>query len=327
MKYSYIKLMILVLNINSIVLSLSSNSIFYIWLSMEINLLSYISMFPKLTFTATNSMMNYFIPQALSSNIFLLSMIMNTYYKSSPITPLFIFFSLWIKLGFFPFHNWYFSISNNMNWFMWFLLNTNQKIIPLWSLSLLLNISPILLTFVFMNTLYSSLEIFNQSSIRWLINSSSLNHMSWVVVSSPHSMNTWEIYMISYIILNLMLIKLIKNNNLSSISSTINNKPLNTNISILITMLNFMGLPPMMGFMPKMLTMISSKHIFINLSLLISSLIHCYMYMTLSSQMLITKHIKTKMLTFNNNNTNSNINLSIISSLITMTMFPMWITN
>lgn len=290
-------------------------------------MLSYISIFPKLTFTATNSIINYFIPQALSSNIFLLSIIINTYYKSSPITPLFIFFSLWIKLGFFPFHNWYFSISNNINWFMWFLLNTNQKIIPLWSLSLLLNISPILLTFVLINTLYRRLEIFNQSSIRWLINSSSLNHIRWVVVSSPHSINTWEIYIISYIILNLILIKLIKNNNLSSIRSTINNKPLNTNISILITMLNFIGLPPIIGFIPKILTIISSKHIFINLSLLISSLIHCYIYITLRSQILITKHIKTKILTFNNNSTNSNINLSIISSLITITIFPIWITN
>nr|QCX29665.1 NADH dehydrogenase subunit 2 [Blattisocius keegani] len=291
MKLSLIKLFSLLLNINSLILSTMSSSMFMIWMTLEMNLMSFIPLMKILNISTSNSMMKYFIIQALSSSMLLLSIILNS--KDNFNILMLSFISLWLKLGMFPFQSWFFNISLYLTWNLWLMLNTSQKIISLWSMNFFLVPQNQMMTFIIMNALYSTIEIFNQNSIRWMINASSLNHMSWLLTLPSFSSNMWMIYMTIYIILMMMLNSFLKLNNMLSMYSSLNFKNFKNNLMLMILMINFMGMPPMIGFLMKLLVLKTNKMVYVNMSLMMMTITHCYMYLNMCKQMMISMSMKT----------------------------------
>lgn len=256
----------------------------------------FLPMFKKINISSTNSIMKYFITQSISRNILLLSLIFIYYNLYNNIFNLTIFISLWLKLGIFPFQTWFFSITENLNWNSFFLVISVQKIIPIWILYVIHNYSIFYINILLIcNLIYSIIEIINQTSIRWIISLSSLRHSRWILLRINYLNNSWQIYLLTYLIINILLYNFIKKNNWNSLNSIINNKNnLKDNLYFLILILNFIGFPPTLGFLIKILVLISINSPIIAFLLIFNSFIRCYIYLSFFIKRLSHVFIKYK---------------------------------
>lgn len=296
MTHSLFKIITILFIINSFFLRLSRNSFFFFWICIEINIVSFIPIFNKINQTITNSIIKYFIIQSISRNIFLISIIFINYSFFINFFNLILFLSLWIKLGIFPFHNWFFQISENIDWKIWFFLNTFQKIIPIWIINFIFISSNVIFIFIILNRSYSSIEVFNQTSLRWILNSSSLNHFSWLIINTFTNINIWEFYIIIYIFLQFLLFYFNKINNWNTNINFYNNKNTLHSTSFLIIIINFMRIPPFLGFLPKLLTIINSNSLFLIIILLINNIIIILLYLKFSTPIIISNFFKNKII-------------------------------
>nr|YP_010586290.1 NADH dehydrogenase subunit 2 [Kisaura zhejiangensis (nom. nud.)]UZZ44065.1 NADH dehydrogenase subunit 2 [Kisaura zhejiangensis (nom. nud.)] len=285
--------------------SISSNSWFSCWMGMEINLFAFI---PLLFFNNMNSesMIKYFIIQVMSSSLMLFSifLIMNKM-NMNLIIIIILNLSFFMKLGSAPFHYWYIQIIKSMNWKNCFILFTWQKIIPMILLNYNFN-TFMFYFFISMNVLMGSLEGLNQISLRSIMNFSSINHLGWMFMIIYMNKNLWLIYFMSYSFMSLILILMFYMMNISFMNQIyyIKNNFMNT-FNVIINLLSLGGLPPMMGFFPKWISiqyMIINKEFFISLLLTITSLITLYFYLRLTFSIMNLIYTKIKWIYLIKNN-------------------------
>uniref|UniRef100_A0AAU6PCL1 NADH-ubiquinone oxidoreductase chain 2 n=1 Tax=Amblyseius obtuserellus TaxID=3061186 RepID=A0AAU6PCL1_9ACAR len=281
MNLSFLKLSSFLLFLLSLMFCFSSNSLFFIWISMEINMLMYISMMEPKKPKIYNNLMMYYIIQSLASSLFIfffiLSYCINFLDKHSCIYFI-IFLSMWMKMGFFPFNTWYFQVSENLNWFMWFMLNTLQKVLPLWILTFFLTKTKLLNLMILLNVMYSLFEIWNQTSIRWMINASSLNHFSWMALSMNSQFNIWEMYFIFYLLSSAILYLILYFMNWNSMLNINSNLDYYSLMYFSLIMFNFMGLPPFLGFLPKLMVMMMASSWFLMTLLILFTIFTSIIY-------------------------------------------------
>lgn len=287
-----------------ILIRISSKSILFIWICLELNLILFISLNNKLNNFIVNSIFKYYVIQRISRSIILMSLIIlkNNFNKSFIDT--FTVLAIWIKLGFFPFNRWFFQISENISWILWLLLNTIQKLTPIWLVTLINIEAKYMYILIINNSLFRAIEIFNQNSLRWIINCSSLNHFSWMLLRIFSFKNLWEFYFITYTALIYNLINFIKKNNWNSIINFINNKNLKINLIFRVILFNFIGIPPFLNFLFKIIIILNSHSvtilIFISIINLIIIIIYIKYIVSLTSNFLKNKIKKINFLYFNN---------------------------
>lgn len=261
--YSLIKLITKFLFFNSIFILLSRKSLFFLWICLELNVIIFIPLVKKINNSIINRIIKYYIIQRISRRLFLVSVIFSSFsITNTLIFNFMILNSLWIKIGLFPYRRWYFQISENINWNIWFLLNTVQKIIPIWILSLNIINHNFLLTIILRNRIFSIIEIFNQTSLRWIINASSINHIRWIIIRFFSQERLWEIYFIIYFFISYCLVKFLINNNYNTLSNIINNRTKFNNFYFFMLIFNFLGVPPFLGFIPKIIILINTYTLF-----------------------------------------------------------------
>uniref|UniRef100_A0AAU6QDU6 NADH-ubiquinone oxidoreductase chain 2 n=1 Tax=Typhlodromus pineus TaxID=3061201 RepID=A0AAU6QDU6_9ACAR len=321
MSYSILKLLTYLILFLSLIFTFSSKNYFMIWMGLEMNLIMYL-MISSLSNSQSNSnsMMKYYMIQSLSSNFFFLSIIMKMNDKNFIFMNCILILSMWMKLGFFPFSGWFFQMSENLNWNFWFLLNFFQKLIPLMIISMNFINNNLIIMLIFMNFFYCIFEIFFQTSIRWMMNCSSMNHFNWMLISIINSKFIWHIYLFIYSILFYFTYKFLKNNNINSFMMFM---ALKTNYFFLLfflLMLNYMGLPPFMGFIPKILILKFSNYFFMMLILLIFNILSYIIYMYFILPLLILNMYKY-ILYFKTNNTIIFFMVSIIFFMVSIIFF------
>jgi len=122
------------------------------------------------------------------------------------------------------------------------------------------------------------------TSIRKILAYSSITHLSWIILPLINNSRNWIIYIFSYSIIILTGILLLKKINLSTIFQF---KFLRTHNSyiILIFFLRLRGLPPFLGFFPKLIVILSnSVNMLPILTVLIfRALLNCYFYIRIFS--------------------------------------------
>nr|AND96211.1 NADH deshydrogenase subunit 2 [Onthophagus cf. jeannelianus] len=315
-------------------ISISSYSWFGMWLGLEINLLSIIPLMssPKNSM-ASEATMKYFITQTLASMILLFSLIfmsMNINYLIFH-TSLSLTFSssLFIKMGAAPFHFWFPEIMEGLTWTNSFIMLTWQKIAPmtLFSYTNFSNINYITFIVIF-SSMISGIMGMNQTNMRKILAYSSINHISWMLMSMLFFETIWIYYFIIYSIISLNIILILNKFNifyLSQLFSSINNFP----IIKFFFMLNFMslgGLPPFLGFLPKWLTiqiLIKMNLFSLSLIIIIMTLITLFFYMriiTLGLMMNINYNLISKNYYIKKFNTIYLINFIMLMSLILITI-------
>nr|AVN67817.1 NADH dehydrogenase subunit 2 [Ischnoptera deropeltiformis] len=284
---------------SGVMITASSNSWLGVWMGLEINLLSFIPITSSNNNIFTNeSSLKYFLIQALASSIFLFTIMLMmmsedfTYMDNS--TSMILSTPILMKSGAAPFHWWFPSVMDGLEWLNCFILITIQKIAPLILISYMIW-DDFFITIIIMSNIVGSIGGYNQTSIRSIMTYSSINHIGWMMVAMMLSENLWLLYFIIYSTLTLSIILIIKPFQASFINLTFtlhNDMPVKK-FMLFTSFLSLGGLPPFLGFLPKW--MVITMTVKSNLTLLItvmviSSLITLYYYLRVSYSSFIILH-------------------------------------
>lgn len=107
-------------------------------------------------------------------------------------------------------------------------------------------------------------------NLKLLITYSSVRHLRWIIISGEISFVLFFVYFITYSLLLYLIIKEIKYQNISFILKS------TRNISISLNILSFRGIPPLLGFMPKWIIIISLvENLYSKLFIIMVIIIRC----------------------------------------------------
>nr|QGP73077.1 NADH dehydrogenase subunit 2 [Turricula nelliae spuria] len=283
-------------------LSISSIHWLSIWAGLEINLIGFLPLlvYQKST-SESESAVKYFIVQALGSSFlifgsliaFTLSFTWDLYLLSpySSFGLAILGAGLMIKLGLFPFHYWLPSVMAGLPWFSCLLLATWQKLAPLFLLLCYFESMEsynMVLMFCIISAGSSLMGGFgglNQTQIRALLAYSSIGHLGWMVFAALHSEWVMKTYLFVYIAISISIFLSLWMSDSGMMSNISNLKTCAlVQMSIMMLLLSLGGLPPLLGFIPKLLVIMTSSvgpWIGIVIFLIMGSLMSLFYYLSL----------------------------------------------
>nr|YP_009531278.1 NADH dehydrogenase subunit 2 [Idiocerus laurifoliae]AXY64092.1 NADH dehydrogenase subunit 2 [Idiocerus laurifoliae] len=275
-----------------VMLSLSSNNWVMIWVGLEISMVSFIPLMISSLTISSECAMKYFIIQSMSSSIFILSVIfmlmgVNMNYE------IIINLSMIMKMGVSPFHAWVLSIVEGLNYMAMFNLFTTMKVVPM---MVTINMNMNLDLIIILTLLVGSVFGLNQNSVRKMLAYSSIFNMGFMIYSMKN-LSMWVMYFSLYSINLIMLVMLLMLNNIHYMNQLVINKfELKLKLSFWILMLSSGGMPPMMGFLGKLIVIESSIYFndwLITMMMIVTSLMTmfyynrlCFIIMSISSMMM-----------------------------------------
>nr|QUB07020.1 NADH dehydrogenase subunit 2 [Glyphocassis sp. N62] len=307
----FYKMMFFSMLIISSIITISSYSWMMMWLGVEINLLSMIPlMMKKNNIYSSESSLKYFMIQSLASTLLLFSLLsMENYTKminNENWMLMIIQSSLIMKIGMSPFHFWLPEVMEGLSWMNCLIMLTWQKIAPMIMLMMTMKNSLMINFTILMSSLISGIQGLNQISLRKILTYSSINHMAWMMMSMMSSSWTWMMYFTIYSLTNFNLIYYFHSFKITMINQI--NMISNNKIYKMLIMMNFLslgGIPPMIGFLPKWLTihyMIMNMSMMLTTILIMSTLTHIYFYIRIIIPSLTMKNKELKMKSINMNN-------------------------
>nr|QZZ18232.1 NADH dehydrogenase subunit 2 [Alebroides salicis] len=264
-----------------ILISVSSNNWILIWCGLEITLICFLPLVLTKNFVSSECCLKYFIIQSISSSLFMLSflfILMNVDINSE----LMLIISLMIKMGVSPFHTWVLNVIEGLSFKSMFLLLTFLKLPPLCILSYT---SGYLFYFVVLTLIMSSIFGLNQNSFRKIIGYSSIFNMGFIL-SCMNINQVWLFYLFFYSSVILMLIFMLVNLNMNYLNQFIMNdfSPLSKFI-LLMSLLSMGGMPPLMGFMIKLVVLeilLFMNFFFLCLFMILTSLLVMFFYIRIT---------------------------------------------
>nr|YP_003433701.1 NADH dehydrogenase subunit 2 [Arcyptera coreana]ADB83314.1 NADH dehydrogenase subunit 2 [Arcyptera coreana] len=299
------KLLFLSMLLVGSILSISSNSWFGVWMGLEINLLSFISMLTN----NKNMMMNespikYFIVQAMASTMLLFSILliqMESWmsWEEKMIPSMIISSSLMIGAA--PFHFWFPEVMSATSWINCLILMTWQKIAPMMVLSYCIQMSTFMFLVIILSISIGALGGLNKMSLRQILAYSSISHIGWMISSMIPSENVWELYFIIYSLLSTIMVLMFKSMNLSFINQIYSANNMKTEIKFMmfLSLLSLGGLPPLLGFLPKWIIiqmMVENNMMAIMTIMVVLTTITLYYYMRISFSALILSYTENSWL-------------------------------
>nr|YP_010010493.1 NADH dehydrogenase subunit 2 [Sycanus croceovittatus]QOH97841.1 NADH dehydrogenase subunit 2 [Sycanus croceovittatus] len=326
---NYSKIMFFSIMILGTMLTLSAESWLGMWMGLELNMAAFIPLIYKEKMSSTyESCMIYFLIQSMGSIIMLMSVLMNSSFFSSPFMGEELFstalvFSMLMKMGAPPFHFWFPEIMEKMSWPSCFILMTWQKVAPMYILSCVINMNEMISYFAIpIMVLTGSLGGLNQTSIRKIMSYSSMDHMGWMVACMKFSNDMWIFYFLIYslilatIVFTFWFYSTYHMNQYSNKNLMFSEK-----VMIIIAFLSLGGLPPFLGFLPKLivvqLTTMYSSHL-ISTILVLTTLITLFYYLRLISSILLINNSSVK---WNSPMSMNNVPMSLIVTV--NSLFPL----
>lgn len=195
---------------------------------------------------------------------------------------------------------------------------TWQKIAPLILISYII-LKPLIIIRIILSRLIGALGGLNQTSLRKLIAYSSINHLSWILAAIYNS-NIWLIYFIFYTFLTFSMIYIFNIFKISYINQLFslffNEKRIK--FFLYFNLLSLGGLPPFLGFLPKILVIQSltlNNQLFLLTFIVFITLITLYFYLRLCYRAFLLNYYENNWITYSNFN-NLNIKLILVYSYI-----------
>nr|QTC08123.1 NADH dehydrogenase subunit 2 [Parachauliodes buchi] len=310
-------------------MALSSNSWLGAWMGLEINLLSFIPLMSNFKNILSNeSALKYFLVQALASSILLFSVIfsfINSSYMMLNIeffNQLMINSALLLKMGAAPFHFWFPSVMESLNWLNCLILMSWQKLAPLMLISYCLN--SMYIYFITMISLtVGAIGGFNQLNLRSLMAYSSISHLGWMLISMIYSETLWIMYYLFYVILSSIIVLFFYQYSLFHMNQiySMNFNPY-LKFLMLTNMLSLGGLPPFLGFLPKLLVinlLAKFKLFFLIFFMVMLTLITLFYYIRITYTAFMLMYPSLKWLP---NSSDKKINIHIFMNSISILGFP-----
>jgi len=270
------------------VLTLASTNWITIWIIIELNLLRFIPLIIKTKSSReTEAAIKYFLAQALGSAAILLRRLSIWHFYSTTIE-IILLSALLLKIGAAPFHFWYPSAITALPWITSLYLSTWQKLAPLAVLLYIIasTLTNLLLIIARVNSLVGGIIGINQSHIRTIIAYSSIGHIGWIIaLVRAHNYALTILYFSTYVIILIPVFTLIVTLNIET-AEFLSHKLITYKIlalSLPLLLLSIGGIPPLTGFLPKLLTIVALvKTAPITLIILIlGSMLNLYFYLTL----------------------------------------------
>lgn len=243
------------------IISISSRNWLYVWVGLEVNLLSFIPLLMcGINETEVERALKYFLVQALGSCLILLGSFNIIIFPNSLITyyacSLFLFLSIIIKIGIFPFHYWVPQVIGGIRWLICLILSIWQKIRPLVIMGGLIRKVyrvPLILT-ISLGALVGGFGGINQRQIRVLLAYSSIGHIRWIGLGLSRSMVILMIYFVIYSLTRFIIMafiiysqsKMVNLNNYGSL-------PLYIIMFLAFLFFRLGGIPPFIGFYRKLI--------------------------------------------------------------------------
>ena len=223
----------------------------------------------------------YFLVQRWASVIFLIRFFF--FYIINSRFYLLINLRLLIKLGVRPFHSWFISILKTRSLNILFILSTFQKVIPLLILFNIKINNYLLFLNIFITIIFLIILLPRTIYINKVLAMSSINNIIWLILSILYSIKIIFIFMIIYMFLLGGFINVFNFQGLK-IFNQINSIMFFEKFSIIMLFISLGGMPPLLGFLRKMIIL---KIILINffnmvfiLIVIFSSLILLYFYLS-----------------------------------------------
>nr|ALO76549.1 NADH deshydrogenase subunit 2 [Aderidae sp. GENSP01] len=318
------KIMFFNIMLMGIIISISSISWFTMWMGLEINLMAIIPLMVMINNSySSEASMKYFITQTFASMILIFSimnlLINNEFMNFKSIFINIINIALLTKLGMAPFHFWFPEVIQGLNWLNSLIILTIQKITP-FMIIMSIHMQNIIFQFsIFSSLIISTISSINQTSLRKILAYSSINHLAWMMTISMNSFSTWFMYYLTYIYITANLILMFYLLNIYFMPQIFNMFN-NSKMMKLIFFSNFLslsGIPPLIGFIPKWMTiymLINKKMFFITFILILMTIIMIFIYMQF--------FINSLILNFNEKKNNYNKNYySLLIPLSIMNFF------
>nr|YP_010352917.1 NADH dehydrogenase subunit 2 [Chaleponcus netus]UOF70322.1 NADH dehydrogenase subunit 2 [Chaleponcus netus] len=313
-------------------ITISSSSWFMAWVGLEVNLMAFIPLIISNDKLSNESTLKYFFIQATGSIIIFLSIILishtamiNSMDMQNIIKYSLIPMALMLKLGAAPFHFWFPSLMEGMNWLAASFLLTWQKIAPLFLMTSYFMFKPLLYMAIIMSAIIGSLGGLNQMFLRKLMAYSSINHLSWMILASTMSLNITMSYFIIYSVITIVILLLMASNNSIHINQLMCNSYSLSTLAVILFM-NFLslgGLPPFLGFLPKWTVLINSilnSMFLLSVILVMCSILTLYFYLRISFNLLM---ISPKMVWFNKIPSNMSQTKKIIGLIPIIMLAPL----
>ena len=241
--------------ISGVFISISANSWFISWVGLELNLLSFIPILAIKTNTyASESALKYFLVQALASTFLISRAIAIFLVKTAPI--LLILASLLLKIGAAPLHFWLPTVIQGISWTECLVLMTVQKVAPaiLISYTIFNRLSqPIIQTFSIVSRMIGAIGGLNQTLLRKIIAYSSISHIAWILAAICHNITLWFYYMLVYSLISTSLVFFLKINQIFHFKQISLIKEPQEKIRYFLGFFSLGGLPPFLGFFPKII--------------------------------------------------------------------------
>lgn len=269
--------------------ALSSAHWLIFWVMLEINLISFIPLIlANSKFIESESAIKYFLVQAIGSGL-LISSIFLSYTIQRPITaqiiPYIILLRLILKLGIAPLHFWFPPVIAGISWISATLLTTWQKLTPF--LAILFIIGPFIILIIIpalVRSLVGGWGGINQSQLRPLIAYSSIGHLGWISAGALYSLPTARIYLMIYIIIVVPFFFILNKLKIHTTKHLTRVKSPEIAILISLLLISIAGLPPLIGFTPKILilfTLLEKINLMILIPLITGTVINIYYYFSI----------------------------------------------
>nr|BBM96190.1 NADH dehydrogenase subunit 2 [Nodularia douglasiae] len=282
------KLLFMFLMISSTCMVASSSNWLMTWMGLEINMLGYIPlMFLKESSSESEAAVKYLVPQSLGSTIFIASAIASTYLNNLQILTV---IAMCLKLGVAPFHFWFPPVMASLQLMPAFILLTWQKIAPILAITslnslLVKSIMPIAM----ISALWGGIGGLNQTDIRSLLTYSSIGHTGWMLASINSNYIILIAYLMTYILINASIYAFLSKEHIKSHKQLFSSKEPLKYFILSITILSLGGLPPLMGFIMKLLVlMFTSAQVIILFGLIAGALVSLYYYLSLTFSTLLS---------------------------------------
>nr|AII41683.1 NADH dehydrogenase subunit 2 [Petrobiellus sp. 1 JZ-2014] len=318
--------------ISGMLMSVSSSSWFGVWMGLEINLLSFIPiMSSKKNQRSAEAMLNYFLIQAFGSVILLLSAIslsLNTSMTHSNeifnLSLLMMTSSILLKMGAAPFQFWFPKVMEGLEWITVILLMTIQKLAPLTLLLYnMMSTKLMIILSTFLSALIGALGGLNQTSLRKILAYSSINHLSWMMISMPISDSLWISYFILYTLLSASVALIFFSLNMFYMNQIQDFLKHSNIIKMMINMnlLSLGGLPPFFGFLPKWMVIqsVSQTYTMLLMFLVMMSLITLFYYLRIT---FISMTLSSTSKKWTSSSKKTNIFLLNFFTMMSLTLLP-----
>nr|YP_009113494.1 NADH dehydrogenase subunit 2 [Lamprotula coreana]AFL93225.1 NADH dehydrogenase subunit 2 [Lamprotula coreana] len=282
------KLLFTLLMITSTCMVASSSTWLMTWMGLEINMLGYIPlMFMKENTSESEAAVKYLVPQSLGSTIFIASAIISAYFNNLQTLML---IALCLKLGVAPFHFWFPPVMASLQLLPAFILLTWQKIAPILAISsfpslLVKTLMPIAM----ISALWGGIGGLNQTDIRSLLTYSSIGHTGWMLASINSNHTILIAYLATYIMINSSIYTFLIKEYTKSYKQLFSPKEPMSFFILAISILSLGGLPPLVGFVMKLLVlMFTEAKTMVIFGLIVGALISLFYYLSLTFSTLLS---------------------------------------